>query len=103
MLAAREGHDRCVNLLIENGANVRLKDKNGDTALNIANDNENTDIAVRLKRAGAKAEIKKAPPVTSVEDEDDADLGDDDSDADVEDLISNDDLDEEIDLEDDDL
>ena len=87
--------------IIENGANVRLKDKNGDTALNIADDNENTDIAVRLKRAGAKAELKKAPPVTTIEDDDDTDLGDDDSDTDVEDLIGDDDFDEEIDLDDD--
>ena len=76
MHAAREGHAAIVIYLLESGADVKLKDKNGDTALNIANDNDNLDVVTILKRAGAKAELKKVvqPPVDD-DDDDDDDIG----------------------------
>ena len=85
MLAAREGHSSIVKLLLESGANVRLRDRNGDTALNIAIDNDNPDIVMQLRRAGAKAQTRKK--VSPVETDDD---DDDDSSSSVDELITDD-------------
>jgi len=88
--------------LIDSGANVRLKDKNGDTALNIAIDNDNLDIVMLLRRAGAKAQIKKkSAPVKPIDDDEDEDEGHDTT-PDVEDIIAEDDdlSPGEVDLED---
>ncbi|MDZ7694726.1 MAG: ankyrin repeat domain-containing protein, partial [Balneolaceae bacterium] len=53
MQAAREGHSLVVKYLLEEGANVKLRDRNGETALSIALDNDQKEIANQLKRAGA--------------------------------------------------
>ena len=38
MKAAENGHDKCVQLLINNGADITLKNNDGKTALQIAKD-----------------------------------------------------------------
>ena len=45
-----------VELLLENGADINAKDKNGDTALDLASineNNENNEIIKILENAGA--------------------------------------------------
>jgi ankyrin repeat protein len=93
MLAAREGHTSVVKYLIDAGINVKLRDKNGDTALDIANDNDNPDIVMLLKRAGVKVQAKKKPPVAVIDDEDDDDLADVESMIDEEGDVPPDDVD----------
>jgi hypothetical protein len=99
MVAAKNGHGEVVKYLISEGANVYLRDKNGDTAMMIANENEQEDIALILKRAGAINETKpkkeKAPPVVDEDDDDDLD-----DTPDVEDLVSDDNAPDDIDLDD---
>ena len=90
MVAAKVGDLDVVNYLIEKGANVYLRDRNGDTAIMIANENDQTDVALVLRRAGAKNETKpkkvKTAPAPVDDDEDD----DVDDSADVDELISDD-------------
>ena len=96
MLAAREGHSSVVKFLLDSGSNVRLKDKNGDSALNIALDNDNPDIVMQLRRAGAKAQIKKSSPVQGVEEDEE----EEDDSTDMDDLISDEDIPDDVDLDD---
>jgi len=101
MLAAKNGHHEVVKYLISVGADVKIRDKNGDTAMMIAVENEQDDIAVLLRRAGAVTEKKpekEKPAPIEIEDEDDDDDMIDDSD--VDDLISDDDAPDEIELDD---
>ncbi|MFD2531656.1 ankyrin repeat domain-containing protein [Gracilimonas halophila] len=97
MLAAKGGNTDVVKYLIENGANVKLRDKNGDTAMMIAMDNDQDDIALILRRAGAKAEVKPKKDTASVaEDEDEDDIGDT---PDVDDLVDEDEAPDDVDLD----
>ncbi|CAI8340086.1 MAG: Uncharacterised protein [Rhodothermaeota bacterium MED-G12] len=98
MLASKMGFEDIVTHLLSQGANVYLRDRNGDTALTIANENEQVEVALLLRRAGAKNEnkVKKrtvSPPPIDVDDDDV-----DDS-TDVEDLISDDTAPDEVDLD----
>ena len=54
MSASMNGHIKIVQLLLANGADVNLKDSEGDTALDEAELNDNTEIIKLLKSAGAK-------------------------------------------------
>jgi len=102
MLAAKNGHHEVVKFLISSGADVKLRDKNGDTAMMIATENEQEDIAILLRRAGAvtekKPEKKKPAPIDieDVDDDEDDDLIDD---SDVDDLISDDDSPDDVELD----
>ena len=96
---AKAGNTDVVKYLIEEGANVKLRDKNGDTAMIIAMDNDQDDIALILKRAGAKPETKpkkEVAPITD-DDEDDDDLDDT---PDVDDLVDEDEAPDDVDLDD---
>jgi ankyrin repeat protein len=102
MLAAKNGHHEVVKFLISAGANVKLRDKNDDTAMMIATENDQEDIAILLKRAGAipekKPEKEKPAPIEAEDiDDDDDDLIDD---SDVDDLVSDEDAPDEIELDD---
>ena len=44
MLAAAAGHDKIVKLIVDSGADVRMKDKNDDTALEYAERNNRTKV-----------------------------------------------------------
>ena len=44
MLAAAAGHDKIVKLIVDSGADVRMKDKNDDTALEYAEKNNRTKV-----------------------------------------------------------
>ncbi len=98
MLAAKNGNNDVVKYLISKGANVKLRDKNGDTAMMIAMDNDQEDIALILRRAGAKAEVKPSKTATPVVDDDDDD--DIDDTPDVEDLVDEDEAPDDVDLDD---
>ncbi|MGA2093146.1 MAG: ankyrin repeat domain-containing protein [Sedimentisphaerales bacterium] len=52
--AARAGHTEVVNLLLEKGAEVNVKDNNGKTALGMAKLRSYADIVQLLEKAGAK-------------------------------------------------
>jgi len=54
MIAAAAGHGEVVDLLIEAGADVNLADLEGSTALSLARNSGNLDIAARLEEAGAR-------------------------------------------------
>ena len=99
MLAAKNGHSDVVKYLLLKGANVYLRDKNGDTAMMIATDNEQEDIAFILRRAGAKPEIKPSKDKVAAPISDDEDDDDMDDTPDVDDLVSDDDAPDEIDLD----
>jgi ankyrin repeat protein len=49
MFAAAEGHRDVVQKLLEYGADVSLKDKDGDTAIDFASNNNQTDVVELLK------------------------------------------------------
>ena len=53
MAAAEEDHRAVVKLLLANGADVNAADTDGDTALAIAEEWDNTTIARMLRDAGA--------------------------------------------------
>ena len=66
MKAATKGHAKCVELLLEAGADVNMKDKNGDTAL-IEASNKGHDKCVKLlTEAGADVNIQNNNGFTSV-------------------------------------
>ena len=44
MLAAAAGHDKIVKLIVDGGADVRMKDRNDDTALEYAEKNNRTKV-----------------------------------------------------------
>ena len=44
MLAAAAGHDKIVKLIVDSGADVRMKDKNDDTALEYAEKNNRPKV-----------------------------------------------------------
>ena len=99
MLASKMGFEDIVAYLLSQGANVYLRDRNGDTALTIANENEQVEVALLLRRAGAKNENKAkkrtvTPPPIDDDDEDEVD----DS-TDVDDLISDETAPDEVDLD----
>lgn len=50
MAASKGGHTEVVKILLENGANKDLKDNNGKSALNFAQENNRQDLIVLLKR-----------------------------------------------------
>lgn len=54
MWAAQYGSTDIVKLLIEAKANINLKNNSGQTALTLANENGNAEIASLLKAAGGK-------------------------------------------------
>ncbi|MGN0022858.1 MAG: ankyrin repeat domain-containing protein, partial [Elusimicrobiaceae bacterium] len=54
MMACDRGNIAIVKLLLTNGANVKVKDNNHWTPLQIANQHGFTEIASLLKQAGAK-------------------------------------------------
>jgi len=49
--AAREGHTEVIELLIAKGADVNVKDKDGTTPLDMADDKETADL---LRKHGGK-------------------------------------------------
>jgi ankyrin repeat protein len=98
MLASKMGFEDIVTYLLSQGANVYLRDRNGDTALTIANENEQVEVALLLRRAGAKSENKVKKRTVSPPPIDDDDDEVDDS-TDVEDLISDDTAPDEVDLD----
>ena len=86
MLAARDGHIEVVDYLLNNGATVKQTDKNGDTALSMALDNDHSEVAGRLRKAGAKTGKKEAPP-------------EEDEEIPIDDLPLDEEIPEDIDLE----
>lgn len=50
--ASEKGHVNVVKYLIKHGANINAKNKNGDTALSIAEKNGHTEVARILREAG---------------------------------------------------
>ena len=58
MLAASNGHYEVIKLLIDNGANIKLKDSYGTTALIVASTSGNTEIAATLIDLGADPLLK---------------------------------------------
>ena len=104
MTAAKNGHLDVVKFLMERGTNLFLKDKNGDTAIIIATENDHAEIATMLKQAGAKyiakpKKEKKTQPAEEIEDDEDLELIDT---PDVEDLPADEDDEEFDELEDED-
>merc|ERR1711962_737430 len=64
MLAAAEGHDDIVQLLIDNNADLNMQDQDGLTALELANNKDQTSTAALLDSASAKKN-KVTSPTTS--------------------------------------
>ena len=54
MIAAQNGHTEIVKYLLKKGANVNLRDNDGETALGAAKGKGYTDIVQLLEKAGAK-------------------------------------------------
>ena len=54
MAASHEGHIDIVKLLLDKGADVNAKSKDGDTALKAASVKGHTEIVELLKAHGAK-------------------------------------------------
>lgn len=52
-LATSSGHEKLVEFLLSEGANVHARDRYGETALQIAIRSESSDIIALLRRAGA--------------------------------------------------
>jgi ankyrin repeat protein len=52
--ASRFGHDDVVRVLVERGADLKVKNKEGQTALMLAARNGHDDVVRILKEAGAK-------------------------------------------------
>ncbi len=59
MAAANAGSINAVQLLIEHGANIDIKDNREDTALSLAKQAGHTDIVQLLQKAGAKEDSNK--------------------------------------------
>lgn len=57
-IAAMQGHNEIVQMLIEAGSDVNARNKNGDTALTIAALNGNAAIIKMLLKAGADTSIR---------------------------------------------
>jgi ankyrin repeat protein len=53
MMASREGHLSMVLLLLEHGADINVRNLDGQSALALARDRERKDIVSVLSRAGA--------------------------------------------------
>jgi hypothetical protein len=53
--AARNGHLSVVDMLLAQRADPNLKLESGETAIDMALKNQNTDIADRLRKAGGKS------------------------------------------------
>jgi ankyrin repeat protein len=58
MLAAKEGHQNIVKLLLENGANINKKNKSHNTALHFAVFNKHNNIVKLLIEKGAEINAK---------------------------------------------
>lgn len=87
--------------LLEHGADVRLREKNGETALSIALDNDQLDIVGQLRRAGATMAAKKKT-TSSVGDEDNEEEETEASTPnDFEDLLDEEDIPDDVDLDED--
>lgn len=54
MVAAFEGHEDVVRILLEAGADVNAKDAEGNTALSLATTRGHQDVIKLLKAKGAK-------------------------------------------------
>ena len=54
MYAAEKGHIEIVKLLLDHGADINAKDKDGKTALDLARENNKEKIVEYLKQAKAK-------------------------------------------------
>lgn len=92
MLSAKNGHTNVVKFLLDQGANLTLKDRNGDTAMTIATENDQADIAMILQRAGANyvAKPEKEKKTEPIDDEEDEEVVLDDT-PDVDDLVADED------------
>ena len=55
---AEQGYKDLANFLLENGADINVRDKDGNTALMLAIINENTEIATFLIENGADVNAK---------------------------------------------
>ena len=53
MDASYNGHEALVRLLLERGADIKLREKFGDTALSIAREYNHASIVALLKARGA--------------------------------------------------
>ena len=49
-LAASRGHDRCVKVLLENGANVKAKNGGGNTPLQVAKTDEIKQLLIKAMK-----------------------------------------------------
>jgi len=67
MLASEKGNSAAVRLLIDNGANVNLRNKYGQTALIIAVKEKQSDAAGILVRSGADVKVKDNEGKTAVD------------------------------------
>jgi len=80
MMAARDGRQEVVECLLAHGANPKLKNKDDDSALSLAIENDEDDVADVLRKAGV--DYSKPKPKSSIpppdEDDDDEESGDDD-------------------------
>ena len=54
-VAAMRGHRECVEVLIKAGADTSMRDSNGATALQVAEENGHGDIAAMLRSAGSSS------------------------------------------------
>lgn len=52
MFAAQQGEHQTVNLLLQNGADASITNRNGNTALDIALRNQNTNVVLIFQRHG---------------------------------------------------
>lgn len=67
MIAAENGYEAIVALLLAYGARVHLKDKKGRTALDYAKKTGRTDIIEMLERHGARVILITLPLLVSME------------------------------------
>jgi len=80
MMAARDGRQEVVECLLAHGANPKLKNKDDDSALSLAIENDEDDVADILRKAGVdySKPKPKSPLPPSDDDDDDEESGDDD-------------------------
>ena len=62
MLAAAAGHDKIVKLIVDGGADVRMKDRNDDTALEYAEKNNRVKVK-GLQPWAVRLRVMVPPPV----------------------------------------